>query len=358
MKRFLLIATLMIALTGCSSQQSDTVSQEPVEKTVETITVETDIIGEAEIVSDLTVPGQVKADKIQSVVSIVSGQINFMEAEVGDRVKTGDTLVKLDDTLLQIKKRQAEIGNKLYKLSLDSAQRTFNRTDELYKSGNATQSQFEDVNDLLTKAQLDYANGKVNTDELNYNMNHMTVKAPMDGMISKKYQQLGVSVGPGTPLYDIVDITTLTVAFGVTEKDINRLKSGQSVSVNLPTLGIEKTGIIKGISPLSDSDQTYPVRVEIENDDLSIKPGMFAELKIVTDAPRKVIALPKVAVLHEEGIDYVYLVNGTTATKQTIKLGSPFEDQFEVLSGLKPGDQIVTSGQAYLEDGNTITISQ
>ena len=360
MKRLLLVATLVVALTGCSAQPSDNVPQDQVnkEKKVEAIAVEARPIEEKEIISDLTIPGQVKADKIQSVVAIVSGQINFMEAEVGDNVESGDTLVKLDDTLIKIKKRQAEINNELYQLSLNSAQRAFNRTDELYKSGNVTQSQIEEANDLLRKAELNYATGKVSTDELNYNMKHMTIKAPIDGIISNKYQQFGVSVGPGTPLYDIVDISVLTVESGVTEKDVNQLKTGQSVTVSLPTIGIEKTGVVKGISPISGSDQTYPVMVEIENSDLSIKPGMFAELKIVTDAPRKVVALPKIAVLHDADTDYVYTVTGDTATKQIIKLGTAFDDQFEVISGLKAGDQVITSGQAYLEEGDPITISE
>ncbi|GAU79163.1 efflux RND transporter periplasmic adaptor subunit [Fusibacter sp. 3D3] len=359
MKRLLLTATLVIALTGCSGTQSaDPNAPLEVEKPIEAITVEAQTIEEREIVTDLSIPGQVKADKIQTVVAIVSGQINFMAAEVGDTVKSGDPLVKLDDTLLKIQKRQAVIGNDLYQLSLDSAQRTFDRTNELYKSGNATQSQIEEVTDYLTKAQLDYATGKVNTDQLNYQMAHMTIKAPMNGIISKKYEQMGVSVGPGTPLYDIVDINTLTVESGVTEKDINRLKSGQSVVINLPTVGIEKSGTVKGISPITGSDQTYPVMVEIENSDLSIKPGMFAELKIVTDAPRKVVSLPKIAVVHEDDTDYVYLVKGTIATKQAIQLGAAFDDQFEVISGLNAGDQVITLGQAYLEDGDTITISK
>lgn len=358
MKRLLLIATLVIALTGCSNAApADATTPEETTKEVNTISVETQIIEEKEIITDLTIPGQVKADNVQSVVAIVSGQINFMNANVGDIVKEGDTLVTLDDTLLKIQKRQADIGNNLYQLSLDSAKRAFDRTESLYNAGNATKAQLEEVTDYLTKAQLDVANGKVNTDQLNYQLSHMTIKAPMNGIISNKYQQLGVSVGPGTPLYDVVDISVLTVESGVTEKDINKLKAGQSVLISLPTVGIEKQGTVKGISPVSGSDQTYPVLVEIDNADLSIKPGMFAELKIVTDAPKKVVSLPKIAVIHEDGTDYVFVITGTTATKKMVTLGAAYDDQFEVLSGLNAGDQVVTTGQAYLEDGDTVLIT-
>ncbi len=358
MKKLLLTAAIAIMLTGCSGGATDPAvntdhQSPPVDPA---ISVETALVGENEITGDLKVPGQVKADEIQSVSAVVSGQIDYMTAEVGDDVKKGENLVKLDDTLVSLKKRQAEIGSKMYQLALDSAQRTYNRTQSLYESNSATEAQIEEATDYLTKAQLDIANQNVTMDELNYQLNHMTIKAPISGIISKKYQQIGVTVGPGTPLFDIVDISVLTVESGVTEKDVSRLEKGQVVSVSIPSLGMEVNGTVKAISPVSGEDQTYPVMVEIENVDLKIKPGMFAEMKIITDAPRKVISLPKVAILNEDGINYVYVVESAHAVKKEVTLGTAFDEHFEVLSGISVGDEIVISGQAYLEDGSSVDV--
>ena len=182
----------------------------------------------------------------------------------------------------------------------------------------------------------------------------MTIEAPMSGVVSAKFQNVGASVGAGSPVYEIVNINDVIIEAGVTEGDINRLEKGQIVSVDLPAISKEVKGTVEGVGPVQGQGGTYPIRVRIENEDGMIKPGMYAELKIETELPKNVLALPKVAVMHESGQDYVFISNGDIAERINIEKGLAFDTYFEVVSGLKIGDKVIVSGQAYLDEGDVL----
>lgn len=360
MKRFLIIAMALFILTGCSSSQETAekdATAEDVNAAAEAVAVTIHKLENKEITSDLVLPGQIEAEKIQTVSALVSGQITFIDVNVGDNVKKGDVLVKLDDSFTQIQKKQAEIGNNMYQLGLDSARRSYDRMEALYKSGNATQAQFEEVSDYLKKAQLDLANGKVNLEQIQYQLDNMTIKAPMNGIVSKKSQQLGNSVAPGTPLIEIMNLDILSVVSGVTEKDVNRLKPEQSVDIFIPAINTVKSGIVKRVSPSAGAEKIYNISIEIENGDLSVKPGMYADVRIITESPRSVLSVPKKAIIHENGSDYVFVIDNNIASKRLVVLGGSFDDYFEVTDGLETGLNVVISGQSYLKDGSLVNVT-
>ncbi|WP_430885800.1 efflux RND transporter periplasmic adaptor subunit [Fusibacter sp. JL216-2] len=355
MKRLLIIALGILVLAGCSnaSAEEKTKNEAPVveKKAVEVVSVE-----DRQMIGRLVMPGQVEADKVQSVSSLVSGQIEALYAEVGDYVEEGTLLVEIDDEFTKLQKNQADIGSSLSSLSLESAKRSYERTKALYESGSVTQAQYDGASDMLAKAKLDYSMGSNSVSQMRYQLKHMDIKAPISGVISMKMQNVGLAVNPGSPIYEIVDINDVIVEAGVTEGDINRLAKEQVVSVDLPAANLIVDGTVEGVGPVQQQGGTYPVRVRIANEEGLIKPGMYAELSIETEKPKNVLAVPKIAVLHENGRDYVFVAEGEKAVKKEIQKGLAFETYFEVLSGLEDGEKIVVSGQAYLDDGDVLEI--
>lgn len=356
MKKLLIIAVSLLALAGCSSAAAQEQSDQSADSAVVLKAVRVENMDMREMTGALTLPGKVAPDELSVVSSLVSGQVKTLSAEVGDIVEAGQTLAKIDDEFVRLQKEQAEIGNQLYDLSLQSARRGFERTKALYESGSTTKVEYDSAADMLTRAKLDYARGKNSVSQMAYQLEHMTIAAPIDGYVSEAYLNEGESVGPGTPMFEIVSIDQVVVEAGVTEKDVNRLKAGQVVRVDIPAAGQLKEGVVVGVGPVPGQGGTYPVRVRIQNETGEVKPGMYAELKIETDTARPVLAVPKIAVMHESGEDYVFVSNGQTAQRRTIKKGIAFDSYFEVLSGLELNDRIVVSGQAYLSDGDQLDI--
>ncbi len=355
MKRLLMILIGIVLLSGCANASAEEGTPEK-EVTIERKAVETALIDHQEMTGALTLPGKVEANSVSTVTALVSGQLEILNAEVGDFVEAGQVLAQIDDEFVRLQKNQASIGNSLYNLSLESAKRTYERTSAMYETGAITKADYDNVTDMLTKAKLDYAMGQNAMDQIDYQLKNMTIKAPFSGLVSAKYQVVGASVGPGTPVYEVVDIKGVIVEAGVTEKDINRLEKGQQVKVALASAMAEVEGCVEGVGPVPGEDGTYPVRVRIENEDGKIKPGMYAELVIETEAAVSVPAMPKIAVLHENGEDYVFIVEGETVRKAQITKGVSFGDYFEVVDGLESGDQVVVSGQAYLSSGDYVDV--
>lgn len=353
MKKLLLIALGILVLAGCSNASAveSTSEEAPV---VETKAVIVETLEQREMIGSLVLPGKVEADEVQSVSALANGQIKVLHAQIGDYVEEGALLVELDDEFVKLQKSQADIGNSLSNLALTTARRSYERTKALYESGSATQAEFDGASDMLSKAKLDYSMGANNVSQIKYQLKHMTIEAPMSGVISAKFQNVGASVGAGSPVYEIVNINDVIIESGVTEGDINRLENGQIVQVDLPAINLMVEGVVEGVGPVQGQGGTYPIRVRIDNEEGLIKPGMYAELKIETEMPKNVLAVPKVAVMHESGQDYVYVSNGDLAERRNIEKGVAFDAYFEVLGGLKDGETVVVSGQAYLDEGDLL----
>jgi len=356
MKRLLIIALGVLVLAGCSNASAEEKNTDDTLPVIEMKAVQVETLETREMIGNLTLPGQVEADEIQAVSAVVSGQINALHAEVGDMVEVGTLLVELDDEFVKLQKDQADIGNSLYNLSLETAKRSFERTKALYESGSTTQVNYDAAKDMLSKARLDYSRGTNSTSQINYQLKHMNVESPISGVVASKYQNVGASVAPGTPIYEIVNISEVIVEAGVTESDINRLSTGQVVFVNIPAIAGELEGVVDGIGPIPGNDGTYPVRVRIENSDGIVKPGMFAELKIETEMAKQVLSIPKIAVMHESGEDYVFVQIEGKAEKRVIQKGLAFGTYFEVVGGVEVGEEVVVSGQAYLDEGDALNV--
>jgi len=101
---------------------------------------------------------------------------------------------------------------------------------------------------------------------------------------------------------------------------------------------------------------TYPIKVEMENPDLILKPGMFAEIKIVSDKKENVIAIPSESVIMKNGNPVVAVVNGDTAKLVEVQVGMDNGELVEITEGLKEGDIVIVKGQEYVEDGSKIKI--
>jgi membrane fusion protein, multidrug efflux system len=275
------------------------------------------------------------------------GRIDAIYVETGSRVSKGTVLVQMDRTQLH----QAEIQMK-------NIATNFDRLDTLRKVGSIAEQQYDQL-----KTQYDIA--KSNVDFLSENTR---LKAPFSGVISGKYFEAGemysgapvATVGKAAIL-SIVQISRLKTIVSVSEKYYPQIRNGMTVNMKCdiyPDKGF--TGKVFRIHPTMDqTSRTFNVEVMVENPGEILRPGMFTRVTFELEKVEAIV-LPALAVLKMQGSNerYLFIAKDGKAKRLSVTIGNRYDDQVEVVSDeLKPGDQVIVSGQARILDGATVKIA-
>jgi RND family efflux transporter MFP subunit len=155
----------------------------------------------------------------------------------------------------------------------------------------------------------------------------------------------------------ITDTDVVTIDVNISEALVNKVKVGDTVNVTVSSVSSEpKTGTIKTLTGIADATGTYPVEVEIQNEDGSLKPGMVAGVQFVDSKNDSALVVARNTVLENETEQYVYIANGDTVKKVVVETGIDNGEYIELTSGVKAGDKVVVSGQDYLSDGEKVNI--
>jgi multidrug efflux pump subunit AcrA (membrane-fusion protein) len=186
------------------------------------------------------------------------------------------------------------------------------------------------------------------------------VRAPVSGVITQRYTEVGQWLELGGKVADLVDLRQVLVRVPVHEKDISQLKVGNEATIVLDALPDRSfSGRVKHIIPLADpASRTFPVKIEVTNTpDSAIKAGMFARVKLQAGQAQTAVLVPKDAVIRQAAGQVVFLVQEEKARLVPVKTGRAQDGLVEVLeSGLKAGDTVVVTGNETLRDQTPVMI--
>ncbi|MBR2962384.1 MAG: efflux RND transporter periplasmic adaptor subunit [Alistipes sp.] len=292
-----------------------------------------------EVVQDVVFTGNVEANVVNNIKPQQDRRIKSIRYDVGDRVKKGDLLVELDDSYLVQVKAQME-----------NAKTEYERTNKLYEVGGASKSEWDARRLQYDVAKSSYENLLENT----------TMIAPISGVVSARNFDVG-DMSTGAPILVIQQISPVKIMINVSETLFSKLRKGLKVYVQLDAYGDEKfEGSIARIYPTIDSStRTFPVEVVIPNRNEKVRPGMFARVTLPYAKVRRTI-VPDRAVnkLMGSGDRYVYIYNPAEGSVRysKVELGRRLDTEFEILSGVKPGEQVVVKGQLALVNGAEVEI--
>ena len=252
----------------------------------------------------------------------------------GQQVHRGDPLFEIYSPELYSAQRE-------YLLAMDQTARA-GGSDSLRTSA-LTKLKFFDISDEQI-AELERSGQPSKT---------LRIQAPMDGFVMDKMVVQGQMVDPGMKMYRLADLGLVWVQAQVYEQDLDYIKLGQEVTVTLSYLSDrEFRGRVTYIYPnVDEKTRTARVRMEFHNPGYFLKPGMFATVQVVSELEPSVLLVPDMAVLRsgEKNTVFVALEEGKFEPR-TLALGPQAEhDMYQVLSGLKEGERIVTSGQFMLD---------
>lgn len=360
---FLLV--IPIALSGCmgntgamgvNNGNGDTKKVEDNSVAIEVMKLEAQTI-----TKDYNTVGKLYASEEINVSSEMKGTVKSINFNIGEKVNKGDVLYTLDsedlrnDVDLQKSKLQKSLEDA--KRRYDDELKNLNNMKSLYETGavskdqyDAAQTSYESAKSSYEQAQKDLSSNSVS---LNSNINDTIIKSPINGIVSNK----NIDVGEMTATNDfvIVNIGSVIAKADVSEDIVNELSIGDTVKVMVQSN--EYVGTIKTISPIGKNNgNIYPVEIEIENKDLTLKPGMFTDIYFEVDKIENQIVVPRKAVLSDGDQNYVYIVRDDQPIKVGVEKGIIKDGYVQILGKLNAGDVLVIKGQQYISEESSIKI--
>lgn len=299
------------------------------------------------------------ADEAQAVGSLrakqgvmlrpeVSGRVAGLGFRDGERVRRGQLLVQLDDTLQQAQLKQAQAQAGIARTNLQ-------RNRDLVAQNFVSQSAVDQ-----SAATLDVAEAQVALAQAQ--LARMRIVAPFDGVAGIRSVNLGDYVKDGADLVSIQDLSQVLVDFRLPERFVARVKTGQPVEVTLDALpGRRFGGRVDALDSIVDADgRSLLVRARLENPEGVLKAGLFARARIVFATRENAMVVPEEALVPLGGKQYLYKAvdgpNGKVSQRIEARIGLRLPGKVEILDGLAAGDLVVTAGQARLARGDALPL--
>lgn len=340
------LAALMTMAASCGTKsektdgegKADTTATAAKKEVEEKAIISIDTVHTEKVAQLQELTSTVKAYAKNDIVSQSPGRIVKIYCEVGNFVKQGQILVKMDETSLITLKTQ-----------MVNAETDYKRVKALQEAGGASQQQVDQL-----KLQWDVM--KENYNNLLTNVN---LVAPISGVITARNYDSGDMYKGGEPIVTINQMQPVKILVNVSEENFTKVKKGQAVNVTVDALpGENFKGSIGIIYPTMDpTTRTFPVEINISNPGNKVRPGMFARTTFNYGTANHVM-IPAVAVQKQlgSGDHFVYTYKDGKVAYKKIETGRRIEDKYELISGVENGEMVVVSGMSKLTDGKEVTV--
>jgi RND family efflux transporter MFP subunit len=300
--------------------------------------------------------GEISPAEQVSVRPEINGKIDLLPVDIGDRVKKGTLLFKLDDKELQQEKASTLTDIERAKLNVEKGERDYRRAQKLLADKLISQEVFDDTKtaDDLAKNALERSQKDLALIE--ERLKFTEVRAPFDCTILTRPVSAGQAVSgsggfnSGTEVLTIADLNSMIINAQVNQADVPRLKAGEAVEVTIEAVaGLRVTGAVERISPqatIKNNIKGFAARIVLKNPDERIRPGMTANVKIPVASAANVTAVPLAAVFTEKDPDsgdverFVYVQQGDGFEKRDVKVGVADYFYAEIQSGLNEGEVV------------------
>ncbi|GAB6179526.1 efflux RND transporter periplasmic adaptor subunit [Desulfotomaculum defluvii] len=359
-----LLLILAVFMTGCGKEA-------PKAQEEKLVPVETTKISTKDLNHTLNTTGEVIAGADVNVMPKVSGRVQRVMVNVGDKVHNGQVLLQLEGNDAQNALSQAEAGLALAQANLERAQQglkdaqiNFDRNKELYTAQAISQAQYEQAesglvtaqtNVKVSEAQVKQAQATLNTTQDNYN--NATVISPIDGVVAAVNVDPGEMVSPQVSPITVVQMASTKIKVNVSENVVASIKTGTKVPVTINALNNTVTGTVLSVAPKADPDtRAFAVEIQLPNEKGDIKPGMVARLNLSTGTSKAVLALPIDAVLERDGQYSVFIVEDGKAKEVSVKVGATSGELTEIKSGLKEGQTVIVTGNRLVGEGQKVKV--
>jgi RND family efflux transporter MFP subunit len=385
-----LAACAAVAAAGCSPS-----SARAIDRAASTApTVAAVRIGRSDIVQTLNIPAEFRPFQEIEVHAKVAGFVKSIAVDVGDRVRAGQLLAILEVPELQDEIRQDEAAVKRASEEINRAQADLERAQSAHEVAHLGATRLASVMkarpNLVAQQDIDEASGRDRVSEAQVATAQATlaaareqleiaraaesktqtlfdyarITAPFAGVITRRYADTGAMIQAGTssqtqamPLVLLSENDRLRLVIPVPESAVSRIHLGQHVDVTVQSLHRTVSGTVARFADRLDTDtRTMRVEVDVQNPNLMLVPGMYADASLALEQVSNVIVAPIEAVDHgETGARVLAVGRDGTLESRAVSIGMETADRIEIKSGLSEGDVVVVGSRAQLKPGTMVT---
>ena len=320
--------------------------------------VETAKVVKRELSESLSLYGNVHAYRSATIRAEVQGTVISFKKHVGDHVSKNEVVCRIDPGRYTIALNSAESELARAAASLQKTWLDEKRVSKLYTEGVVSQEQLQSAELTRKMAQAEVASREAAVDLAKRNLRLTSIRAPYDGFLAEKQQEIGDWVSEGDPLFDVVDLSSVYVYVDLPEKELGRFKRKSPAKVWLdayPDAVFE--GVVTHIAPrASENTRDFAIRIEFNDPKGLAREGLFARVEI-TSEKRIVIMVPKDAVVERGPMKMVFAVTEGTVKQVSVNVLRQKGDMVEVSGELKVGDEVVVTGNEILRDGAKVNVT-
>jgi cobalt-zinc-cadmium efflux system membrane fusion protein len=313
--------------------------------------------------AEMRLPGVVEPNAYRQVLvtPLVAGRLTKVGPALGDRVRRGQTMAEIySPALAEVQTRYVSA-----QAMLDAHDRELQRTQKLVEIGAASRQELEKIHAEHAAQTAEVQSVRSQLELLGVSASALdniasghgvsaatNVPAPIDGVVTERGANVGLNVDPATKLFTVVDLSTVWVVADLYEKDFSRIRVGSEAAITTSARpNVTLRGRVSYVDPqVSAGTRTAKVRIEVPNPGGELRLGMYADV-VVAGAPGT--SVPRVlrnAVQNVGDRTVVYLANPkqpATFIEREVRLGQASGEQVDVVSGVQPGDVVVTEGSFF-----------
>jgi RND family efflux transporter MFP subunit len=283
--------------------------------------------------------GTVRAVHEASIGSKLLAKVREINVVAGQSVHRGEVLVRLEDEDLRARVQQAAAAAESARAARDQARIELERVQKLFEQSSAAPIELERARTAFDTALAEVERSEQARREAETLLSYATIVSPIDAVVIDKRVEVGDTVTPGQVLLTLYDPTRMQLIASVRESLASRLETGQNIDVRLEALERTCVGQISEIVPAADpASRSFTVKVTGPCPP-GVRSGMFGRILIPLD-PQEVLLIPRAAVRRVGQLDLVEVAHEGGLRRRTVQLGRDFEDQVEVLAGLRPGEKV------------------
>jgi len=348
----LLAASLLIS--GCGSDQESLPEQTPVSVDVAEAEQRTGEVGQA-------FPALVESRNQADLSTIVMGTVTQTDVNVGDRVRKDDVLIRVKDDQIRAQKMQLEANKVQAQANLDNTEKNYNRIKNLFADESATSKELDDISTMYEIAKANMEALEAGLREVNEMLSYTIIRAPFDGIVSRKFVETGDMASPGHPLVSVADPGQIKFTANIPERMIQQVSEGMKITIDVTAAGLlQAEAEIYAVSGVGDrASQQYAIEARLTDQSQisEVRIGMFAEMNIHLNNDGRVF-IPKSALIERGQLTgIITMSDDNLALLRWVRIGRTSGDYVEIISGLKPGEEYVHAPGQSIRQGQLLSVN-
>ncbi len=303
--------------------------------------------------------GIVRASERADLAFRAAGRVSDLNVDIGDSVRRGSILARLDPTIPLLRERQAQASVSRVAASLDERRRRLDVQQRLYTSGYTTLQALRAAKLEVTTGEAELRDAQAALALAARDVSDTTLLAPYDGIVAAREVERNSEVSAGQIVFRLDGAGQLEVASNLPSSLIDSAKVDAPVEVSITAINTPLTGVISRVGGRGESGLTFPIVVRLPANARAsgVRPGMVADVLFSGEKASRLI-LPLTAVVPSSRADHGYVFvlrpDGTAVSRRTVTVGGVGDEGVRILDGLNAGERVVAVGAAFLSDGASV----